>query len=114
MNISSTYVSVNFILVNMYMPTCEDDNGLYAAVAEEGFVLHGTTLPVALSRPFHVLLNKHTVHAMKRFTFYGCSDACRLTRVPAVRFWSYARTYALIHSVHMPVCTPYVLTSTRT
>ena len=54
----------------------------------------------------------HTVHAMKRFTFYGCTDACRLTRAPAVRFWSYPRTSVRIRSVRMPVRAPYVLTST--
>ena len=37
---------------------------------------------------------------MKRFTFYGCSDACRLTRIPAVHFWS--------TPVHMPIFAPSV------
>ena len=90
---------------------------LYAAF------MHATAIkpadkPVAFEvsigkRILHMLqTHTHTVHAMKRFTFIGCSDACRLTPVPAVHFWSYTRIYACVRSVRVPVCVPYILTST--
>ena len=91
---------------------------LYAAF------MHATAIkpadkPVAFEvsigkRILHMLqTHTHTVHAMKRFTFYSLPDACRFVYpCSSLTFLELAPSVRPYRSVCLPVHAPYVLTRT--